>query len=369
MNTNQIGNGDEGVNVSPRSPVDAGGSAEFARLLREGSALLADAANFAERLGQERENVVGGGVYAFEAIYALKTAPSASAEWGDPIAVDGKRPEWFRQSDHGCIAVVGKGTTWEERQETDENTIPDVDDWDWPMIDVVQLPASHPYYLATSRGFTYWPGGDSAPADWNGGDVLTLDGKLAELAFGLASRWQGRGDPWSVIGYRRKPEAGPSCPHIGMSCKGVVRVPCAECDRVITFRDGVQTDEGDGEAVEFIGYSQDAAPADPRAPLMVEVENAATMLRDYRASGKWFAALEGHAALLERLSAALIAQDKRFLQARTYDDERREAARAILAQSCYDAEHSREREIAQGRIVDAVATALGLQRACNNPAT
>jgi len=213
MNTNQIGNGDEGVNVSPRSPVDAGGSAEFARLLREGSALLADAANFAERLGQERENVVGGGVYAFEAIYALKTAPSASAEWGDPIAVDGKRPEWFRQSDHGCIAVVGKGTTWEERQETDENTIPDVDDWDWPMIDVVQLPASHPYYLATSRGFTYWPGGDEAPSDWDGNAVLHRDGVWSPTAPRFHP-WRHINTDSDVIGYRRKPEE-PACNCLG----------------------------------------------------------------------------------------------------------------------------------------------------------
>lgn len=72
-----------------------------------------------------------------------------------------------------------------------------------------QLRANHPYYLATSQGFAYWPGGDGAPADWDGGPVLLKNNEI-----GKALHW-GRNTPaphgfegdHDIIGYRRKVEA------------------------------------------------------------------------------------------------------------------------------------------------------------------
>lgn len=73
-----------------------------------------------------------------------------------------------------------------------------------------QLRANHPYYLATSQGFAYWPGGDGAPADWDGGPVLLENGRVPMNGLiDPATQWlPDTKDGWSrVIGYRRKVEA------------------------------------------------------------------------------------------------------------------------------------------------------------------
>lgn len=59
-------------------------------------------------------------------------------------------------------------------------------------------------HLATSRGFTYWPGGESAPADWDGGEVLFNDG--VEQSF--VARWLHWQTPYArnIIGYRKRTE-------------------------------------------------------------------------------------------------------------------------------------------------------------------
>lgn len=45
-------------------------------------------------------------------------------------------------------------------------------------ITQIRLRADHPYYLATEQGFTYWPGGDSAPGDVV--EVLFRDGEVRD---------------------------------------------------------------------------------------------------------------------------------------------------------------------------------------------
>lgn len=71
----------------------------------------------------------------------------------------------------------------------------------WPLV--FALPADHPYYLATEKGFTYWPGGESAPGDWDGGPVLLWNG--LDKGFGGDWRHGARVPPSTeIIGYRRK---------------------------------------------------------------------------------------------------------------------------------------------------------------------
>lgn len=113
-------------------------------------------------------------------------------EWGAEIAVDGVRPGWLRDED--------RVSAWNAiRRRIGLGDGPD--GYCWDEVRGIVLPANHPYYLATSRGFTYWPGGESAPEDWDGGEVLcangnTWDGKV-NWTPGLYS---------SPIGYRKRTE-------------------------------------------------------------------------------------------------------------------------------------------------------------------
>lgn len=80
--------------------------------------------------------------------------------------------------------------------------------WGYNSSGLYHLPEDHPYYLATEKGFTYWPGGDGAPGDWEpGSPVLFRNGdqpKQGEWAWG-----PGDGD-YIIIGYKRKAEALPT---------------------------------------------------------------------------------------------------------------------------------------------------------------
>lgn len=59
-----------------------------------------------------------------------------------------------------------------------------------------------PRTLAESKGFKYWPGGDSAPEDWTGEGVLFRNGRVNAGT----STWKhhSSGGNWDVIGYRPK---------------------------------------------------------------------------------------------------------------------------------------------------------------------
>lgn len=76
-------------------------------------------------------------------------------------------------------------------------------------VTAIRLRADHPYYLATSKGFTYWPGGESAPDDWDGGEVLLRHrGRYAGCAawIGDGIRWHHVGIGDDIIGYRKRME-------------------------------------------------------------------------------------------------------------------------------------------------------------------
>lgn len=59
--------------------------------------------------------------------------------------------------------------------------------------------------IATSRGFTYWPGGESAPEDWDGGEVLDAYGGVNGPDW--IGRWTNIGEGYpNIIGYRKRTE-------------------------------------------------------------------------------------------------------------------------------------------------------------------
>lgn len=129
-------------------------------------------------------------------------------KWGAEIAVDGKRPEWLEESDVGLFENAPNEWIGGEKDL--------LLSWQWheglcPLR--IRLPADHPYYLATSRGFTYWPGGESAPEGWDGGETLKRAGHTWNTSDPNGSDWQ-RGyagdascmSEYDIIGYRKRTE-------------------------------------------------------------------------------------------------------------------------------------------------------------------
>lgn len=130
--------------------------------------------------------------------------------WGDPIdaANDGKPLPWLKADEQvkcywgfsgpreGMVTWVHCIHGWKEGFQ-------------------IKLPADHAYYLATSRGFTYWPGGESAPDDWDGGECLARCGDMIQPvhwchpwnATDPGAGVSGPVEAYDVIGYRKRAEA------------------------------------------------------------------------------------------------------------------------------------------------------------------
>lgn len=130
-------------------------------------------------------------------------------EWGPEIAVDGKRPEWL--GDGEWVECYGKHLDWWD------GCGGRADEWDgWKDYTAIKLPASHSAYIAIAKGFTPWSGGDEAPGDWDGENLLLDWGKgeiedMDRATHGGFIDWRrdpdGAGSSFAnVIGYRRKPE-------------------------------------------------------------------------------------------------------------------------------------------------------------------
>lgn len=114
-------------------------------------------------------------------------------QWGREIEVNGVRPTWLRDDDrfevkwHTCLP----GNCW-HRGSIDTHTMS------------IRLPANHWAYQALAAGFEPWPGGDAAPDDWDGGEVLLRHGGIVK-----STNWRHGADlpgghRYDVIGYRKQ---------------------------------------------------------------------------------------------------------------------------------------------------------------------
>lgn len=68
-------------------------------------------------------------------------------------------------------------------------------------VTAILLRVDHWAYAVIAKGFEPWAGGDSAPDDWDGGDVLLRRG-----ACGDGIRWHNVGVDDDIIGYRKRME-------------------------------------------------------------------------------------------------------------------------------------------------------------------
>lgn len=122
--------------------------------------------------------------------------------FGEPIEVNGVRPDWLKD-DEIITVEYANGDGWS----------------------AFKLPADHPYYIVQAyntehkANFTYWPGGESAPDDWDHGVVMLRNGDtLSNHHF----NWNyypsiGRTYPdFDIIGYVRKNVAVCSAPAEGL---------------------------------------------------------------------------------------------------------------------------------------------------------
>lgn len=117
---------------------------------------------------------------------------------GPEIKIDGKRPEWLKDDEK--IGIVWRnGEVWD----TINSRVDCAHGWE-SSIAAIMLPADHPYYLATSNGFTYWPGGECEPDDWDGGDCLMRIGRILPCGYDDQPEWSNQSRRSDIIGYRRK---------------------------------------------------------------------------------------------------------------------------------------------------------------------
>lgn len=93
-----------------------------------------------------------------------------TSAWGRPIEVNGVRPTWL-PDDVVCGAMSSYTREWYA-----------VDlkarDWAWSPISHIRLPADSPVYRALDARFEPWLGGDTAPGDWDDGEVLWASGDI-----------------------------------------------------------------------------------------------------------------------------------------------------------------------------------------------
>ena len=127
-------------------------------------------------------------------------------DWGREIIVDGKRPSWLTGV-QTCDLRTSIG--WVASDTASQSKIP-AEGWNWQhntgeaCIIAIRLPADSYVYRALDAGFEPWPGGDNAPDDWDGGDVLYRTGQTSRLP--LVFAWDHASLPSDIIGYHRKSE-------------------------------------------------------------------------------------------------------------------------------------------------------------------
>ena len=171
-------------------------------------------------------------------------------DWGKEIAVDGVRPEWLDDNDK-CKPHWVSGDGWYSTAASASAVA------GWSNIDLIRLPSDHAYYLATSKGFTYWPGGKVAPDDWTGNldDIIYRDGVIGQGMGRQPFVWGNFGNPADIIGYKRK----------GDSFDAAFRTDLAVIPAWAIARVKELYVDKDGMAASFARYimSKEEPPVDP----------------------------------------------------------------------------------------------------------
>lgn len=108
----------------------------------------------------------------------------------DPAGV---RPRWLRDDDFYFVNDEAFPDKWFEGAR-----------YDWHgLIKRIRIPEDHPAVPALRKGMEPWLGGDSAPEDWDGGQVLLRKGTTT-WAFDWLE-WRHSGGSQDIIGYTKRP--------------------------------------------------------------------------------------------------------------------------------------------------------------------
>lgn len=123
-------------------------------------------------------------------------------QWGAEIAVNGVRPAWLGD---------GIRIKWSHAFGGSE-TYAELLQWSpsgGTRVNTIRLPADHFAYKALAAGFEPWGGGDKAPEDWDGKEVLLRNGCTFPDA---RLDWRHIGSPVDIIGYRKRTDAAQPTP-------------------------------------------------------------------------------------------------------------------------------------------------------------
>lgn len=111
----------------------------------------------------------------------------------------GQRPNWLKDEDV-VLSRHWRRLGPDYTQEPAKKLL-----WEVPALLAIEIEDTHPYAVATSKGFTYWPGGESAPEDWDSsGPILFRNGDITTTHGNWTWLHDGRG--YDIIGYPRKAE-------------------------------------------------------------------------------------------------------------------------------------------------------------------
>lgn len=115
-------------------------------------------------------------------------------KFGEPLALGPGRPAWLAPD----VMVMYY------------NAVDCADQWKFRDIEAkYRLPADHFAYTAIYKGFEPWGGGDNAPDDWDGGNVLIRCGFIDGATGASWNHLFGSAD---IIGYHKRTEAPAATP-------------------------------------------------------------------------------------------------------------------------------------------------------------
>lgn len=167
-----------------------------------------------------------------------------SIAWRD----DELRPEW-----------LGDGI-FEVRFPQHSGGLHTCSDVGWDEACALYLPRTHWAAPAIEGGWRPWAGGDAAPDDWDGGEVLLRCGET----FRKPGRWGHLSSDFDVVGYKPKPPVSQVSPEL--DALNAVLTVCDEAYR----KYGVEFDEDDVSTLRMARalMAEREPPVDPLDQLL-----------------------------------------------------------------------------------------------------